>query len=167
MGLSFLPKEQREPLEKDVEDMNLLLNEFLDFAKFENEQDVPAEDTNPSLLVDDLIENYSRTDVKIQKVGEIPNISIKLKPFAIKRALENLINNANRYGDQIFIEKKIENNCLIFSVHDDGPGIDESQHDESCNLLLVWIFLEIKIRVQVLGLVFPLQKKLLRGTAGG
>ena len=130
LGLSFLPIEQREPLEKDVEDMNLLLNEFLDFAKFENEQDVPAEDTNPSLLVDDLIENYSRTDVKIRKVGEVPNISIKLKPFAIKRALENLINNANRYGDQILIEKKIENNCLIFSVHDDGPGIDESQHDE-------------------------------------
>ena len=43
--------------------MNLLLNEFLDFAKFENETDVPAEDTNPSLLVDDLIENFSRTDV--------------------------------------------------------------------------------------------------------
>ena len=34
LGLSLLPKEQREPLEKDVEDMNLLLNEFLDFAKF-------------------------------------------------------------------------------------------------------------------------------------
>ena len=44
LGLSFLPKEQREPLEKDVEDMNLLLNEFLDFAKFENETDVPAEE---------------------------------------------------------------------------------------------------------------------------
>ena len=37
LGLSLLPKKQREPLEKDVEDMNLLLNEFLDFAKFENE----------------------------------------------------------------------------------------------------------------------------------
>ena len=29
-----LPKEQREPLEKDVEDMNLLLNEFLDELLF-------------------------------------------------------------------------------------------------------------------------------------
>ena len=53
-----------------------------------------------------------------------------MKPFAIKRALENLINNAHRYGDQILIEKKIENNFLILSVHDDGPGINESQHDE-------------------------------------
>ena len=131
LGLSLLPKEQREPLEKDVEDMNLLLNEFLDFAKFENETDVPAEDTNPSLLVYDLIENFSRTDVKIETIGEFANTTFKLKPFAIKRALENLINNANRYGKQILIEKKIEDNFLILSVHDDGPGIDESLHDEA------------------------------------
>ena len=130
LGLSFLPKEQREPLEKDVEDMNLLLNEFLDFAKFENEADVPAEETNPSILIDDLIQNFSRADIKIKTTGEISNKLFKLKPFAIKRALENLINNAHRYGDQILIEKKIENNFLILSVHDDGPGINESQHDE-------------------------------------
>ena len=108
LGLSFLPKEKREPLEKDVEDMNLLLNEFLDFAKFENETDVSAEDTNPSLLVEELVENFSRADVKINIVGKLDNTFIKLKPFAIKRALENLINNANRYGDKILIEKKIK-----------------------------------------------------------
>ena len=130
LGLSFLPKEQREPLEKDVEYMNLLLNEFLDFAKFENKTDVPAENTYPPLLVDELIEDFSRTDVKIETIGEIGNKPFRLKSFAVKRALENLINNANRYGDQILIEKKIDDNFLIFSVHDDGPGIDESQHDE-------------------------------------
>ena len=130
LGLSFLPKEQREPLEKDVEDMNLLLNEFLDFAKFENEAEVPAEETNPSVLIDDLIQNFSRADIKIETTGEISNKLFKLKPFAIKRALENLINNAHRYGDQILIEKKIENNFLILSVHDDGPGINESQYNE-------------------------------------
>ena len=130
LGLSFLPKEQREPLEKDVEDMNLLLNEFLDFAKFENETDIPFEVTSPSLLVEELIENFSRTNVKIETIGEISETSIKLKAFAIKRALENLINNANRFSTQVLIEKKIENNFLILSVHDDGPGIDENQYDE-------------------------------------
>ena len=110
--------------------MNLLLTELLDFAKFENETEVPTEETNPSILIDDLIKNFSRADIKIKTIGEINKKSLKLKPFAIKRALENLINNANRYGDQILIEKKIENNLLIISVHDDGPGINESQHDE-------------------------------------
>ena len=130
LGLAFLPKEQREPLEKDVEDMNLLLNEFLDFAKFQNETDIPPEDINPSVLIDDLIENFSRANIKIESLGKISVTSIKLKPFAIKRALENLINNANRYGSQILIETKNEENSLIISVHDDGPGIDQTQYEE-------------------------------------
>jgi len=130
LGLSFLPKEQRALLEKDVEDMNLLLNEFLDFTKLENETEIPTEDTNPSILIDELIENFRRTNIKIKTIGEIENNLIKLKPFAIKRALENLINNANRYGETILIEKKIENNFLVLSVHDDGPGIDEAYYDE-------------------------------------
>ena len=130
LGLAFLPKEQREPLEKDVEDMNLLLNEFLDFAKFQNETDVPPEDISPSVLIDDLIENFSRANIKIESLGKINITSIKLKPFAIKRALENLINNANRYGSQILIETKSEENSLIISVHDDGPGIDQTQYEE-------------------------------------
>ena len=130
LGLSFLPKEQREPLEKDVEDMNLLLNEFLDFAKFENETDASAEDTDPSLIVEELVENFSRADVKINIVGKLDNTFIKLKPFAIKRALENLINNANRYGDKILIEKKIKDNFLILAIHDDGPGIDDNKYEE-------------------------------------
>ncbi len=130
LGLSFLPKEQREPLEKDVEDMNLLLNEFLDFAKLENETEAPSEDTDPSILINELIESFKRVNIEIKTIGEIGNKFIKLKPFAIKRALENLINNANRYGEKILIEKKIENNFLIFSVHDDGPGIDEANYEE-------------------------------------
>ena len=130
LGLSFLTKEQREPLEKDVEDMNLLLNEFLDFAKFENETELISEITNPSALVDDVVENYARINVQIKAIGSLDSNSIKLKPFAIKRALENLINNANRYGETILIEKKIEHNFLVLSVHDDGPGIDEENYDE-------------------------------------
>ena len=130
LGLSFLPEEQRKPLEKDVEDMNLLLNEFLDFAKQDNETDLPTEDLNPTVLVNELIENFYRTGVQIESIGEIGNSLFKLKPFPIKRALENLINNADRYGKKILLEKKIENNFLILSVHDDGPGIDEAQYDE-------------------------------------
>ena len=130
LGLSFLPEEQREPLEKDVEDMNLLLNEFLDFAKQDNETDLPTEDINPTVLVNELIENFRRTGIQIESIGEIGNNFFKLKPFPIKRALENLINNADRYGKKILLEKKIENNFLILSVHDDGPGIDEAKYDE-------------------------------------
>ena len=166
LGLSFLPKEQREPLEKDVEDMNLLLNEFLDFTKLENQTDVPTEDTNPSILVNELIENFRRANIEIKSVGEIGNNLFKLKPFAIKRALENLINNADRYGEMILIEKKIENNFLVLSVHDDGPGIDETQYDEVLQPFTRLDTSRNQNKGSGVGLGLPIAKEIAEGQGG-
>ena len=166
LGLSFLPKEQREPLEKDVEDMNLLLNEFLDFAKLENQTEVPTEDTNPSVLVNELIENFKRANIEIKTVGEIGNNLFKLKPFPIKRALENLINNADRYGKKILIEKKIENNFLILSVHDDGPGIDEAQYDEVLQPFTRLDPSRNQNKGSGVGLGLPIAKEIVEGQGG-
>ena len=166
LGLSFLPKEQREPLEKDVEDMNLLLNEFLDFAKQDNETDLPTEDINPTVLVNELIENFRRTGIQIESIGEIGNNLFKLKPFPIKRALENLINNADRYGQKILIEKKIENNFLIFSVHDDGPGINEAHYDEVLQPFTRLDPSRNQNRGSGVGLGLPIAKEIAEGQGG-
>lgn len=166
LGLSFLPEEQREPLEKDVEDMRLLLNEFLDFAKQDNETDLPTEDINPTVLVNELIENFRRTGIQIEIVGEIGNSLFKLKPFPIKRALENLINNADRYGQKILIEKKIENNFLIFSVHDDGPGIDEAHFDEVLQPFTRLDPSRNQNRGSGVGLGLPIAKEIVEGQGG-
>jgi len=166
LGLSFLPKEQREPLEKDVEDMNLLLNEFLDFAKQDNETDLPTEDINPTVLVNELIENFRRTGIQIESIGEIGNNLFKLKPFPIKRALENLINNADRYGQKILIEKKIENNFLIFSIHDDGPGIDEAHYDEVLQPFTRLDPSRNQNKGSGVGLGLPIAKEIVEGQGG-
>ena len=166
LGLSFLPEEQREPLEKDVEDMNLLLNEFLDFAKQDNETDLPTEDINPTVLVNELIENFRRTGIQIESIGEIGNNLFKLKPFPIKRALENLINNADRYGKKILIEKKIENNFLIFSIHDDGPGIDEAHYDEVLQPFTRLDPSRNQNRGSGVGLGLPIAKEIAEGQGG-
>ena len=166
LGLSFLPEEQRKPLEKDVEDMNLLLNEFLDFAKQDNETDLPTENINPTVLVNELIENFRRTGIQIESIGEIGNNLFKLKPFPIKRALENLINNADRYGKKILIEKKIENNFLIFSVHDDGPGIDEAHYDEVLQPFTRLDPSRNQNRGSGVGLGLPIAKEIAEGQGG-
>ena len=166
LGLSFLPEEQREPLEKDVEDMNLLLNEFLDFAKQDNETDLPTENINPTVLVNELIENFRRTGIQIESIGEIGNNRFKLKPFPIKRALENLINNADRYGKKILIEKKIENNFLIFSVHDDGPGIDEAHYDEVLQPFTRLDPSRNQNKGSGVGLGLPIAKEIVEGQGG-
>ncbi len=146
--------------------MNLLLNEFLDFAKQDNETDLPTEDINPTVLVNELIENFRRTGIQIESIGEIGNSLFKLKPFPIKRALENLINNADRYGKKILIEKKIENNFLIFSVHDDGPGIDEAHYDEVLQPFTRLDPSRNQNRGTGVGLGLPIAKEIAEGQGG-
>ena len=53
LGLSMLEDEEREPLEQDVDDMQQMLDAFLDFARGEAEGD--AEPTDPSELVGDVV----------------------------------------------------------------------------------------------------------------
>ena len=77
-----------------------------------------------------------------------------------------MINNANRYGDQILIEKKIENNCLIFSVHDDGPGIDESQHDEVMQPFTRLDLSRNQNKGSGVGLGLPIAKEIAEGHGG-
>ena len=146
--------------------MNLLLNEFLDFAKQDNETDLPTEDINPTVLVNELIENFRRTGIQIESIGEIGNNLFKLKPFPIKRALENLINNADRYGQKILIEKKIENNFLIFSVHDDGPGIDEAHYDEVLQPFTRLDPSRNQNKGSGVGLGLPIAKEIVEGQGG-
>ena len=45
----------------------------------------------------------------------------------VKRALENLIMNAVRYGSKAEISVRMEADELIYSIEDDGPGIPEHQ----------------------------------------
>ena len=51
-----------------------------------------------------------------------------LRPIAMRRALDNLINNAVRYGNRAKVSITITNKFVRFRVEDDGPGIPEDQH---------------------------------------
>lgn len=54
-------------------------------------------------------------------------IIIECKPFALKRALTNLIDNAVKYGTTARAALRAEADIVAFTVDDDGPGIPENQ----------------------------------------
>ena len=47
----------------------------------------------------------------------------------IKRCINNLIDNAIKYGEKINIELNKNNNNLFIKIEDDGPGIPESEYN--------------------------------------
>jgi two-component system osmolarity sensor histidine kinase EnvZ len=123
LGLSMLEDEDREPLERDVEDMRRLLDEFLNFASgsAEGEQEL----SDPARLTQLAIEDAVRMEmaVKMLKVEAGPHVM--LNPLSMRRALDNLIGNAVRYGTLAQVSVLRTEKTVTFRVEDDGPGLAE------------------------------------------
>lgn len=129
LGLSFLEEEDRKPLERDVDDMQHMLDEFLSFARGASE--VSPEEVDFCPFFNDIAKGFSSSagSVVVMKC----NISrpLMLKKMVMKRAIENLINNALRYGDSVQLSAIQMKRSVIIRIEDNGPGIPEEQREEA------------------------------------
>ena len=124
LQLAFLEqKELAKKMSDDIEEMERMLNEYLEFASQQKNEE--TEVTNLNNLIKNIVQKYEGKKIKLS-LDE--NLEINLRPNSIKRCLSNLIDNALSYGINTTIEaKKTQNNVIIF-VDDDGPGIPENEY---------------------------------------
>ena len=52
-----------------------------------------------------------------------------VKKNLIKRCLNNLIDNAIKYGDKVKVELSKSTNNLFIKIEDNGPGIPKSEYE--------------------------------------
>lgn len=126
LGLSMLDDAEREPLERDVEDMRRLLDEFLNFASGSTEGE--QERCDPLALTRSVVEDAIRMGTNVELSVEEAGRAIMLNPVAIRRALENLLSNAVRYGSLAQVSVLRTEKTVIFRVEDDGPGLPADLH---------------------------------------
>lgn len=130
LGLSMLEGEDVGPLIKDVDEMQHLLDGFLDFAR-SDAADL-LEPTDPAALLHNLIEDAKRSQLHLTVGDHAPIGTIAvIRPQAIRRALDNLVGNALRYGGTARISLRITDRSVRFTVEDDGPGIPADQREEA------------------------------------
>ena len=131
LGLSFLDPQTRAPLEQDVEDMRVLLDEFLVFAKTLGDDQTDAKTIDLRVFLDEVSQDAHRMGhhIGILPIDGVPRA--QFRKTAIKRALDNLINNAFRYGKTVELSVTVRPKYLSFVVEDDGPGIDEQDYAEA------------------------------------
>lgn len=123
LALSMSEDPEAEALRADVAEMEALITAFLDFAREEaGDQPVP---TDPAALLEGIVADACRAgkDVSLSIRGgptEVP-----LKQVTLRRAVENLLVNATRYGTRAEVVLKVTDRALVIAVEDDGPGIPE------------------------------------------
>ena len=129
LGLSMLDDRDAEPLLRDVDELQRLLDAFLDFAR--DAMDAEAEMRDPFALVRGVVEDARRGGKRVE-IGEMTGSGeLSLRPVAIRRAVENLIGNAVRYGGQAVVSVSLSDKALRIRVEDDGPGIPPELREEA------------------------------------
>ena len=138
LGIEMLPADPatRRDLEQDIEDINSVISQFMDFARDENHEKPETIDLN--LLAQSAAERASRMGAEITlELGEIPPVT--LRPFAIHRVIANLLDNAIKHGmkhaaapttqtkSDITVRTQRAANQIILSVLDRGPGIPANE----------------------------------------
>ena len=63
-------------------------------------------------------------------LGAGPDTKARLRPNAIRRALRNLIENANRYGGGASVGWQCVGDTVVLTVDDNGPGIPEDEAEK-------------------------------------
>jgi two-component system osmolarity sensor histidine kinase EnvZ len=117
----------RGELSADVEQMDAVIRQFLDYARLdENEVAVP---TDVPSLVGDVAQRFAQAarsiSLELQAVPAFP-----VRPLLLKRALANLLDNAIKYGcGEITVQLEKQGDQLVLAVMDRGVGIAEEQRE--------------------------------------
>ena len=116
-------KELSKKMSKDIDEMEKMLNDYLQFAKNQAQE-------NTSKIDLKAIFNSIKDQMNNEKliISEMDEIKLEGRPMALKRSFENIIQNGLTYGNKVIISIKKGTNRVIIEIEDDGPGIPEDQY---------------------------------------
>lgn len=118
----------REGIIYDIEDMNAIIDQFIEYLRHHKREELAFEDINA--LVAEVVHSEQKHQRTIT-LNENPSIAnVPLSTVAIKRVFTNMIANAIRYSDgDIAVSTSFSNDkkYVIVTVDDSGPGIPESE----------------------------------------
>lgn len=130
LGMMEEGSEQAD-LVKDVDEMEVLLNTFLDFVRGDALDDPVLSD--PVILAAEVVDRARRGgagDITFHPSDD--SADVMLRPVAVQRALGNLIGNAVRYGGgRVVVSVTLMDRAVRFTVEDDGPGIAEDRREDA------------------------------------
>ncbi|MGR3805582.1 ATP-binding protein [Marinibacterium profundimaris] len=129
LGLSMMDDPEAKHLLADVREMEALIDAFLDFAK--GAQESEPEMLDPHALVARIVEDAQRAGSPVTLCPGEGEGEMLLRPVAIRRAVENLVGNAVRYGERAEVTVRLLPGSLRIVVEDDGPGIPPEAREDA------------------------------------
>ena len=125
LQIELLNKNQKlNSLKEEITEMEKMINEYLDFAS--NQYSQPVEKFNIVQLIQNLIDKSFKKNIKIKSPK---NLIFAGRKNLIRRCIANIINNSQKYSENIVITCKKMKKIIKIDIDDDGPGIAD-EHKE-------------------------------------
>ncbi len=113
-------KDISEKMSKDIDEMERMLDDYLQFAKTQAQEETSS--INLLGLLKEIKKDLNNENLIL---SDLQDITLKGRFFALKRCFENLIHNGLIYGKKVYISLKKGSNRVVIIIEDDGPGIPE------------------------------------------
>jgi two-component system osmolarity sensor histidine kinase EnvZ len=117
-----------EELKSDVAEMEHMVHGYLDFARGDGAEE-PVE-TDVSLLIEDIAAAMRREGAPLL-VAAGPEFVMPVRRNGLRRCLTNLIENARRHGNHVWLTAVPVGDGVDILVDDDGPGIPSADRDRA------------------------------------
>ena len=125
LELSGADDQLKSGMTADIEEMDRIINQFLDFARSDGGE-IPQH-ANLASIAAEIADHYSRHGKSVAtELASTPELP--LQALSIRRVLMNLVDNALRYGEKdVGITLRAEGAAAVLEVSDRGPGIPASE----------------------------------------
>ncbi len=117
-------KDISESMSKDIDEMEKMLNDYLQFAKTQVQE--PSKIINLNELLISIRNKFNNKNFTFNESSDL--IKLKGRFTALQRSFENIIQNGLTYGNQVNVEIQKGNRLATILFEDDGPGIPEDQY---------------------------------------
>ena len=117
-------KDTAKKMASDIDEMEKMLNDYLQYAKSQTEEDYVEININD--LINDILQNFDKSNYEFLPSD---NLLINARKNLIRRSISNVIENGLSYGKKVFIQAKKSVGSVIIIIEDDGPGISKKEYD--------------------------------------
>jgi two-component system osmolarity sensor histidine kinase EnvZ len=115
-------------MRKDVDEMQSMINAYLEFARGEGNEQTAVVDVDA--LLEEIRDEMARMDRRVTIGSAATALELALRPNAFKRALTNLVVNATRHADAVELSTEMSDDALLIHVDDNGPGIPPDMREK-------------------------------------
>jgi two-component system, OmpR family, osmolarity sensor histidine kinase EnvZ len=115
-----------EDLKQDLREMEVMVEEFLAFARGEGTEE--PSDSDLGEIVATVVRAASTDGHAVQATTE-GDLRILIRPIAIRRCITNLVMNATTHANTVEVSAIRRGGLVEIKVDDDGPGIPEAEYE--------------------------------------